>query len=242
HGANASDLRVYNYRRVGRELAPGEVVTVWADPTIQAAVQADDAASLVPPGAFSIGPPQRGELVNGVALPELSAYVLRFPNSAYGTTHAVRATVAAVTSFRASSSYAGELRIGAMSRQRGGPMGGHASHQSGRDLDIRLPLRAELPQRLHPKAHRVDWLATWRLVQAFIETGAVSRIFLDYKRQGRLLRAARAAGVSEAELERVLQYPRGWGADAGVVRHSSGHKGHLHVRFGCADYETECVE
>jgi hypothetical protein len=152
----------------------------------------------------------------------------------------VRATIVALHAFRATSGYEGLIRLGTMSRRRGGDVGGHRSHQSGRDLDIRLPLRAEVRQTLYPKLWRVDWLATWNLINALLDTGAVRVIFFDYKRQKKLYREMRAAGVDEETLDRVLQYPTREGPRDGFVRHSHGHTAHLHIRFRCAFYETEC--
>ncbi len=245
-GANPADVRRYNYYRVRRNLDPGEVVVVWADPMIRDAIARDDPppgpAAEIRPGGYSYGFPHRGQLINGVRIPESEAYVLRYPNSAWGTTWAVRATVTALHGFREKSGYGGLVRLGTMSRQRGGDVGGHRSHQSGRDLDVRLPLRAELNQQLKPSKRRVDWLATWRLIDAFLETGKVKVIFFDYRRQKLIYRAAKESGVSEEELDEVLQWPIGRGELDGKVRHSSGHTGHIHVRFTCAPYETECVD
>ncbi|MCA9718034.1 MAG: penicillin-insensitive murein endopeptidase [Myxococcales bacterium] len=245
-GANPADVRRYNYLRVRRNLDPGEVVVVWSDPTIRDAITRDapppGPAAEIRPGAYSYGFPHRGELVNGVRVPESDAYVLRYPNSAWGSTYAVRAAVTALHGFRARAGYGGLVRLGTMSRQRGGKVGGHRSHQSGRDLDVRLPLRAELDQQLQPSKRRVDWLATWHLIDAFLQTGAVKVIFFDYRRQKLIYRAARDAGVDEATLDEVLQWPIGKGELDGRVRHSSGHTGHIHVRFRCAPYETECVD
>ncbi len=246
HGAESMDLRAYNLRTVGRTLEPGEQVVVWSDPTLKTAYDDDrplpGVAADIRPGAFSIGPPNDGRLVNAVRLPQSEQYDLRYPNSAWGTTLAVRSTVVALHDFRDTTDYRGDLRVGTMSRKRGGPVGGHKSHQSGRDLDIRLPLRETVPQRLSPRPHRVDWVATWELIKAFARTGAVIRIFLDYRRQRRLVRAARAAGATPDELDDLVQWPRGWGANLGLVRHSHGHTGHIHVRFACAPYEVECIE
>jgi murein endopeptidase len=127
-----------------------------------------------------------------------------------------------------------------MSRQRGGEVGGHLSHQTGRDLDIRLPLRAEIPQGLSPTPRRVAWDVTWELVQAFASGPSVQVIFLDYGSQRRLYKAAKAAGASEQTLDAMLQYPRGSKASLGLIRHSPGHEGHIHVRFGCGPAEVEC--
>ncbi|MGB1014778.1 MAG: penicillin-insensitive murein endopeptidase [Nannocystaceae bacterium] len=245
HGAESSDMRRYNHR-VGRTLEVGEKLVIWSDPTLRDAYETDKPppgpAAEIRPGAFSIGPPNDGHLVNGVRVPASDHYDLRYPNSAWGTTLAARSTVIACQDFRDQSGYRGELRLGTMSRKRGGPIGGHKSHQSGRDLDIRLPLRETVPQRLSPRPHRVDWLATWELIQAFHRTGAVIRIFLDYRRQRRMVRAARAAGAPAELLDELVQWPRGSGSNLGLVRHSSGHTGHIHIRFGCAPHEVECIE
>jgi len=245
HGAESTDLRRSNHR-VGRTLEVGERLVVWSDPTLRAAYENDlpptGPAGEIRPGAFSIGPPNNGQLVNGVRVPASERYDLRYPHSAMRTTNALRSTVIASHDFRDQSGYLGELRLGTMSRKRGGPIGGHKSHQSGRDLDIRLPLRETVPQRLSPRPHRVDWLATWELIQAFHRTGTVIRIFLDYRRQRRLVRAARAAGAPPELLDELVQWPRGWGSNLGLVRHASGHTGHIHIRFACAPHEVECVE
>jgi murein endopeptidase len=128
-----------------------------------------------------------------------------------------------------------------MSRQRGRRIGGHLSHQSGRDLDIRLPLREGLADKLTPTPRRVDWTAVYALVRAFEASGAVTRIFLDYRLQARLYKVAREAGADRRTLRRLIQFPRGSRARRGLLRHSPGHDIHLHVRFACADYESECA-
>lgn len=66
-------------------------------------------------------------------------------------------------------------------------------------------------------------------------------MFLDYKVQRRVYKAAKAAGASEAELATLLQYPRGWAANLGLVRDAHGHDQHIHIRFDCGPCEPECV-
>jgi murein endopeptidase len=128
-----------------------------------------------------------------------------------------------------------------MSRQRGRRIGGHRSHQSGRDLDIRLPLRDGFADKVTPTPRRVDWAAVHALVRAFDESGAVTRIFLDYRLQKRLYKVAKAAGADRKTLRRLIQFPRGPAAGRGLVRHSPGHDIHIHVRFACAAHESECA-
>ena len=244
YGVDSSKLRAWNVGELGRSLEAGELLKVWIDPLIYDAIvhdaPADPRAALVRPGAHAVGTPRAGRLVAGVQIPPGEGYTLRYPNSAWGTTWAVRHVVRALDRFAATSDYPLAIRVGTMSRQRGGEVGGHNSHQNGRDLDIRLPLRPELPQGLSPTLRRVDWLATWELARAFAATGIVQVVFLDYQAQRRLYRAAQAAGASEGELADMLQYPRGSKASRGLIRHAPGHDGHLHLRFPCGPAEPEC--
>ena len=191
-------------------------------------------------GGVGIGSPNDGVLLNGVQIPEGSSYRLRFPKSAYGTTHAVEQFLAAMEVLGELEDAPARVAVGSMSRPRGGPLGTHQSHQTGRDLDLRLPRRAGVPSWQALKPSRVNWLGTWRLVQALARTD-VEVIFLDYGMQRRLYQAAEKAGASEEELATLLQYPRGRHARRGLVRHEDGHDKHLHVRFRCGPCETECV-
>ena len=240
YGAASTDIRAYNVGAVGRELEPGEVVQVWIDPVIKAEVDRGENEHGLRRGAYSIGTPNEGRLVNAVRLPESDDYTLGYPNSAWGTTRAVSAVIEAMRNFRSQSGYTGVIKIGTMSRQRGGEVGNHKSHQSGRDIDIRLPLKEDVPQKLRPETWRVDWLAAWHLIESFRETGDCLVIFFDYKLQRRIAKAAAAAGVEQSHIDEVLQWPIGSKASRGFVRHEPGHEQHIHVRFACGAYETEC--
>lgn len=245
HGARRKDVRAINVTTIGRTLESGETVVVFEDPVVMAGIAYDYAppgpARAIPSGAYSIGSPNEGELVNAVSIPPGPGYVLRYPKSAFGTTHAVRSTVTALEWFRRTTTYKGTIKLGAMSRVNGTKLGHHKSHQSGRDLDVTVPLREGIPTSLKPTRRRTDWLATYHLLQAFVSTGATTVIFLDYSAQKRVYRAAKKAGVPQRELEALLQYPRGRSASRGIVRDEPGHDRHFHVRFECGPYEPECV-
>jgi murein endopeptidase len=162
----------------------------------------------------------------------------------------------ALAKFRHHSGYAGPLIVSDMSTYRGRAFGSHDSHQSGRDVDVWLPLRMqpdgatvrgvrieadEEPDFRLLSAQRasdVDWPATWELVKALIRTGEVQYIFLSRSRQRHLYRAAKADGHDARALGEVLQYPRR--AQTAIVRHAPDHTRHLHVRFRCADHERRC--
>ena len=75
----------------------------------------------------------------------------------------------------------------------------------------------------------MDWEATWHLIRAFIESGEVRYVFLSRQRQISLYKAALSCGATPEELEPIIQYPRT--EKVGIVRHSPGHTGHIHVRF-----------
>lgn len=245
YGVDSADLRAWNVD-AGRELDNldiGKRLTVWIDPVVYQSIVGDpEPGSPVRPGAHAVGSPNRGVLVAGVQIPAGERWELRFPNSGYGTTFAVRHLLAALDDFAQTSAYARPIKLGTMSRPRGGQVGHHQSHQTGRDLDIRLPLRETVPAGLAPTARRVDWSATWTLIQALARTGAVQVIFLDYAMQKRVHRAAKAAGASDDEVAALLQWPRGSATNRALVRHEPGHAQHMHARFMCGPAEPECVD
>ncbi len=242
-GVDSRDLRAMNWTSPQR-LRVGEKVEVWIDPVVYLWTSSEHdphIPSNVRLGAVGIGPPQNGRLVNGVRLPPHPAYSLKLPPSAYGTTHAVAHVVHAMDKFAETSGYKGKIMVGSMSGKHGGPFAPHKSHQSGRDLDIRLPLRAEVPPHAPIVPSRVDWVALWRLLEAFDSTGQVVIVFLDYAMQEHLYKAAASIGVDEKTRKQMLQWPRGNKAHLGLVRHSPGHQGHIHIRFTCGPNEPECV-
>lgn len=248
-GVNARKLRHWN-RDVPVRFHAGAKLTVWVEPqhlqpdegrqVVQDEAVGDLPLQPVPTGAVSVGRPTRGRLLHGIQLPKNPAlYTLRRPEHTYGSTHAVRHLQLGIARFRAQSEYEGELVISDMSRRRGGRLRPHNSHRSGRDVDIRLPAREELPEDTVPRRRsQVDWRAAWTLIKSLIDTGEVKYIFLSRSRQRELYRAAREAGVSEAQLGELVQYPGR--SRTTIVRHARGHTKHIHVRFTCGDSEPRC--
>jgi hypothetical protein len=242
YGVDSADLRRFNWD-AGQRLRVGQKIRMWIDPIVYQWVRfgSDASRRTVRRGAVGIGPPQDGRLVNGVLLPDSAYYRLRLPPSSYGTTHAVSTIMEAIVRFRSRSEYDEVLVFGSMSRKHGGPLTGHVSHQTGRDLDIRLPLRENVPAWFPVEPHNVDWVALWQLLTAFAETGEVSVVFLQYDLQEHLHAAAKKLDESDEDVARMLQWPRGAQA-LGLIRDYPGHEGHIHVRFSCGDHEPECVE
>lgn len=246
HGIDSRALRAGNPQAA---LPPrvGETLALWIDPAVLHWVQTDpatteDPRSAIRRGAVGVGPPDAGWLINGVQLPAGKGWRRQRPASSYGTTRAVTNLVVALQTFRETSGYERELLLGSMSLPHGGPLPEHRSHQTGREIDIRLPLTADNPAWFPIKPWRVDYEALWRLVEALADTGEIEVIFLDYGLQKGLHKAATALGSDEAARHRLIQWPRGRAEGAGLVQDAGGgHRAHIHVRFRCGRHETECV-
>ncbi|MCR9162772.1 MAG: penicillin-insensitive murein endopeptidase [bacterium] len=179
-------------------------------------------------GGLSAGSPNNGTLVNGVALPQTELFDVWKPEWAYGSTHAVGVVVEAIATFRQRTGWDGTLTIGSMSKFGGGHFPPHKSHQSGRDVDIRLP-RLD-GSGAHPNHAQTDWHAAWALISAFIDTGEVQVIFLSRRLHGMLRAAAKDMGATPRELARI----------GTIISHSKGHNAHLHIRMKCGVDETDC--
>ncbi len=183
---------------------------------------------------FEPEPPQPGRLSNGRKLPKHEAYVIKRDHNVYGTARTIRLIGQVVDRYTKRADGGPKLRIGDISKSGGGPLGGHLSHQEGRDLDIGLVLTGDLADRLHfsgANERNIDLRRTWILIEEFIATGEVRVIYLDYEIQALLYEYAKQNGVPKAKLDEYFQYPRGTGRTRGLIRHWRGHENHLHVRF-----------
>ncbi len=135
--------------------------------------------------------------------------------------------------------------IGALSREGGGRLRGHRSHQSGRDVDVGYFAAGDRTlkgfERMDPGDLDVE--RTWTLVGAMLHTGQVHYIFMDYDLQAQFYGWLQDSDVDESTLERIFQYPNGRSARRGIIRHAEGHRDHFHVRFRCSPQDGEdCVD
>jgi murein endopeptidase len=237
------DLRAWNWQR--RKLDEGRELVLWVDPVAKGTLRPGQGPAVpdsfeVPATGRSVGRPQHGRLEGGVLVPKSTLYSRRKPTGGlWGSSHTIEQIQRAFANFRHDSGFAGEVVIGAVSRRHGGRFNPHISHQSGRDIDIRLPLREGLSSTEGPNPDEIDWYATWALVKAFIDTGEVSAIFLDVSLHRRLYEAARIMGETPESLEEIITWPS-WRGKNPVVKHSAGHDTHIHVRIDCALTEPRC--
>jgi len=197
----------------------------------------------------SIGSPGAGALYGGDRLHRAEHYLCRNPKTTFGTTTMVEHIRTIARSMRARFPDAHPLLVGDLSTELGGPIGGHFSHQSGRDVDLAPYYRTRHPgfPRRFAAATRdnLDFAATFALLEEIAATqardGGVEWVLLDYGVQRMLVEWGREHGIDEATLAHLFQYPRGPRAPAGIVRHMPEHGNHLHVRFRCAAADRFCA-
>lgn len=246
YDVEAKKLEHWN-RRLGKTLSAKEKVVFWREPPPPSALASVGLAAKlaqirVRAGGLSIGRASRGRLVRGVELPERpDLYTRRKPEESWGSSHTIAQLMAAVTRFRHETGFDRAVVIGGISKPRGGRFRPHKSHQSGRDIDIRMPLLASAEGKKHTSAADIDWRATWRLIHAFIVGGQVEYVFLEHSLQKRLYKAARESGATKEQLAQWLQWPNKPKTNKGLIRHVKGHVVHFHVRIRCAENEKFCV-
>lgn len=198
----------------------------------------------------TVGRPQEGELKKAEQLPAGPGYYRRRPRRAYGTNETISLLLEVIRIVRDRHKGLHDLAIGDISRKKGGALGGHASHQSGRDVDIGLyfhtyptpPPKGFISER-HPD-HKLHLPATWTLIEAVAgrnkATSRAEYVFLDHAVQKRVYEWALAQGKSKKQLAWMFQYPRPASTPAGLVRHEPRHRDHLHIRFKCPRRSRHC--
>jgi penicillin-insensitive murein endopeptidase len=209
----------------------------------------------------SVGAPSRGLLRGGVELPDYGPGYERFRHQGrahYGTPALVNA-IAHAAAAAWTGPEAPPLLVGDLSARGGGPIAGHRSHRSGRDVDLLffyttpkgVPVRSPGfvrvgPDGLAPAApapgtryYRLDVARTWALARALVTCphAEVVWLFVSEPVEALLLSHARALGEDAALLERA----------ANVMRQPSDgapHDDHFHLRVACSpeDAAAGCVD
>lgn len=196
----------------------------------------------------SIGVPWSGRLQGPARLVSGEGYHLRRPWRTYATRTTVNHVRRAILDTRKAQPRAHILAVGDLSAEAGGRITEHASHQSGRDVDLGLFYKkqpGDYPAKfVRATAATLDVAATWRLLANLARTadedGGAQIIFLDYDLQRILYQHAKKQGAPEKRLAKLFQYPNGRSAASGLVRHIPHHDDHLHVRYKCRVRDTAC--
>lgn len=196
----------------------------------------------------SIGAPWSGRLERPTRLRLGDGAHIRRPLRAYGTKTTVDHVRRAINETLDAFPRLHVLAVGDLSQRQGGAITEHASHQSGRDIDLGLFFRkrpAGYPAAfVDGNDHNLDYAATWALIDNLARTadrdGGLAMMFLDFDVQGLIYEYALTRGVPQRKLDRLFQWPHGWGSPAGIIRHEPYHADHLHARFKCAKADVAC--
>src|SRR5690606_27551437 len=120
--------------------------------------------------------------------------------------------------------------IGHLSREGGGFLRPHRSHQSGRDVDLGyyyVPERAEWYRPATPQT--LDRARTWAFVRALVTQTDVEYIFISTRVQMLLKEYALSIGEDAQWLDSIFEF-RSRNPEP-IIRHTWGHRTHMHVRF-----------
>jgi penicillin-insensitive murein endopeptidase len=203
----------------------------------------------------SLGSPTEGRLVGGTHLDE-TAYVRVMPADApgdvrWGLEPLVEMIDRAARAVR--RQFPGAVTsVGHLSREGGGELDQHRSHESGRDADVGffvhsgsgrqllpshfVPFRADGSTLAWPGAY-FDDARNWALVAALVtdRSAHVTHLFVASPLRARLLEYAERNGVDSTVRMRaaeVMQQPHG----------ALPHDDHFHVRIACPVHMSGCVE
>lgn len=167
------------------------------------------------------------------------AYRVRNRNLAWATAFSADAIRRAFSMVRGRHGSAIRARVLDASTRGGGPLKGHRSHRTGRDVDITYfqhrcgpsgcPIVAVSPKTL-------DVARQWTLFRYWLDKDDVEYLFVDYSLQKPLYEHAKKLGATAQQLEEWFQYPRPAWEPQGIIRHWDGHLNHVHVRF----HDTAC--
>jgi penicillin-insensitive murein DD-endopeptidase len=203
--------------------------------------------------AQSVGSPNRGRLADGVRLRGTPYLAMREGGRTWGLPELVKMTKRAAASVERKHP-GSKLLVGDMSARLGGPLAGHNSHQSGRDVDLGfyvtntkgnpVPMKRFVSFEADGKSKKdVSWVRfddarNWALVEALLkdENAGVRYVFVSHALRGRLLAYAQKKKVPAdlmARASAALMSPK----DVDV------HDDHFHVRIRCPESSRDvCAE
>jgi penicillin-insensitive murein endopeptidase len=179
-------------------------------------------------GSISIGQSNRGSLYNGVRFPDGPLWQVMEPKYAYGTEETVQAIGHAITEVNRLFPNSPRLSIGHLSREHGGWLRPHRSHQSGRDVDLGFYYHGGQRWYVPANETNLDVARTWALISALLKTTEVDYLFVDKSLHALLRAEAERIGESAGLVREVFD---GDARERPLLRHARGHATHLHVRF-----------
>jgi penicillin-insensitive murein endopeptidase len=223
-GEGAEPVRAQDEAR--RALPPEQLALALHPDALMEAVGRDPTSL----GSISLGRPNAGGLLNGVPMPAGERWEVVDATRAFATRETVAYLVAAIDKVHRQFPESHPLYIGHMSRERGGPMRPHRSHQSGRDVDISYYYRPDKAEWYRPATEgTLDLARSWAFVRALVTETDVEYVFINTSVQRLLKEYALSIGEDPGWLNEIFQY-RSRHPEP-IVRNAWGHRTHMHVRF-----------
>jgi len=227
-------------------LEPGQRLEFWARRRRVKESRAKPLDVHVGKDAQAVGAPTTGRLSGELRLESDGFFEVRCLINAYVSTATYKSLYVALSQMRAKYRYDGQLVVGDISRDGGGSYGKHLSHQTGRDVDVWLPIEGGVYRTgpecgacgtpwCRPDETEIDWEAAWQLVESLLEGGTVERIFLDKRLMEPLIAGAVRTGADESAVRVLVRRRKAFVIDA------ANHRHHFHVRFRCGENEEKCV-
>lgn len=193
----------------------------------------------------SIGRPSRGRLQNAVIMPEGEGFFLRtYRTRSWGCPHVIESLLTAFATYAKAYPEGPAVNVGDISKRRGGKIKPHASHQTGRDVDIGFIHKTQ-PRTRHPEhfvtatRSNLDADKTWFVIHALLQTEQVQTVYVD-KLVQRLLYQVAKDQLDEEELLRIFSLPKHKESSSAILQHWPGHKNHFHIRFKCPPNQPRC--
>ena len=138
-----------------------------------------------------------------------------------------------------------KIYISNLSKQKGGPVAPHKSHQSGVDVDIAYPSRndtIDFPAvvKMKPRVFNKNLYSTektFNLLKIMFEQKdiPVDRIFMDKAIKADLCKYAKSIPDLTAEQKDFAK------KIFGSINHVYGHGNHLHLRIKCTENQPACI-
>ena len=211
------------------------------------------------PDSVSCGSTNRGALSDAAMLPtEGPGYVMAEPWRSRGTRFGTLELINLIqqSSAEVADLYAGsQLSVADISKEQGGPIAQHRSHQNGRDVDLIYYAMDAEGRPFYPDRHMAyytrrgvatyakspqfvkniperyfDLKRNWALVKSMMlnDDTRVEHIFVSPRVKRWLLRYAAEANESDEILKRARRLLH-------APRDVKGHNDHMHVRIRCSE-------
>ncbi len=180
-------------------------------------------------GTASFGAPNRGQLFNAVQAETNELWKVVDPDRSWATPATLAGLRRALAAVHAEFPETPPLHLGDLSREKGGWLRPHRSHQSGLDADVSYFYTTEQKWYVKATAENLDRARSWALVRNLVADPTVEYIFIDVQVQELLREHAERQGESPEWLDSVFGGMER--RTEAPIRHTWGHRTHLHVRF-----------